>query len=218
MTSKDKEWGPTEPTAALLCADPGAVADRDLLALILPPSDRLAGRALLDAFGSVPKVLAADAAALAAVAGEGPALVVKAVAQAAARLARTEAEDKPVMNNYRKVVAYLRAVQGRDKIESFRLLFLDKQNRLAADEVLCRGTIDHVAVYPRDVARRALAHGATALLLAHNHPSGNPSPSDADRRMTDTLKAALAPLGVHVLDHLIVSAEGDTSFRALGLI
>ena len=217
MESKSKDWGPAGPTEALLCADPGAVADSDLLALILP-SNRRAGRVLLDTFGSVPKVLAADAAALAAVAGEGPALVVKAVAQAAVRLARSEAAERPLLNNYRKVVAYARTVQGRNKVESFRILFLDKRNRLAADEVLCRGTIDHVSVYPRDVARRALDHNATAIVLVHNHPSGSPAPSDSDIRMTKSLIDALKPIGVTVLDHLIVSAEGDASFRSLGLI
>ena len=217
MESKSKDWGPAGPTEALLCADPGAVADSDLLALILP-SNRRAGRVLLDTFGSVPKVLAADAAALAAVAGEGPAMIVKAVAQAAVRLARSEAAERPLLNNYRKVVAYARTVQGRDRTEAFRLLFLDKQNRLGADEVLCRGTIDHVSVYPRDVARRALDHNATAIVLVHNHPSGSPAPSDSDIRMTKSLIDALKPIGVTVLDHLIVSAEGDASFRSLGLI
>lgn len=204
-------------SAALLCADPGAVADSDLLAMLLD-GDALAVAGLLTAFGSVAGVLAAPFADVARMAGEGPARTLAAVKAAAIRLAKAQASSKPLLNNYRKVIEYCRALQGRDEAESFRVLYLDKQNRLIGDEVLFRGTVDHTPVYPREVAKAALRHNATALIVVHNHPSGNPGPSDSDIKMTKRLKDALAPLGVIVLDHLIVTAEGDSSLQALGLI
>jgi len=202
-----------------------ALPDYELLELILfassPRGDvKPAAKQLLRDFGSLAAVLSASPADLMRTKGIGLAATaaIKAAAAAGVRMARQELSGRPLLRNYEKTVAYCRAVMGRESIEQFRVFFLDKQNRLIDDQVVQRGTVDHTPVYPREVAHRALDLGATALILVHNHPSGDPTPSGADIRMTKTLSEALAPIGIKVLDHLIVAAEGDASFRTLGLL
>ena len=224
---KDKSLGGHRERLRSRFLDGGADAlpDYELLELILfaasPRGDvKPAAKRLIAEFGSLGNVLAASPADLLRTEGIGPAAAaaIKAAAAAGVRLTRQEASGRPVLNNYRKVVGFCRAAMGREPVEQFRVLYLDKRNRMIDDEIVQRGTVDHTPVYPREVAHGALNRGATAVLLVHNHPSGNPAPSEADIRMTNSLKDALAPIGVVVLDHLIVSAEGDTSFRSLGLL
>lgn len=202
-----------------------ALPDYELLELILfagsPRADvKPVAKRLIRDFGSLANVLAAAAGDLARTRGVGQAGIaaIKAAQAAGIRLARKEASNRQVLNNYQRVIDFCRAAMAREAVEEFRVLYLDKQNRLIADEIVQRGTVDHTPVYPREVAHQALDHGATAVILAHNHPSGDATPSGADIRMTKTLKDALAPLGITVLDHLVIAAEDDTSFRALGLL
>ena len=224
---KDKSLGGHRERLRRRFLDGGeaALPDYELLELILfassPRGDvKPAAKRLIAEFGSLGSVLAASPADLLRTKGVGlaAAAAIKAAAAGGVRLARQEASARPVLNNYRNVVGFCRAAMGREPVEQFRVLFLDKQNRMIGDEIVQRGTVDHTPVYPREVAHRALDRGATAIVLVHNHPSGNPAPSDADIRMTKSLKEALSPIGITVLDHLIVSAEGDTSFRTLGLL
>ena len=224
---KDKSLGGHRERLRRRFLDGGetALADYELLELILFAASprgnvKPAAKRLLEEFGSVASVLAASPEDLQRTEGIGlaAAAAIKAAAAAGVCLTRQEASARPVLNNYRKVIAFCRAAMGREPVEQFRVLYLDKQNRMIDDEIVQRGTVDHTPVYPREVAHGALNRGATAVLLVHNHPSGNPAPSDADIRMTKSLKEALSPIGVIVLDHLIVSAEGDTSFRSLGLL
>jgi DNA repair protein RadC len=126
--------------------------------------------------------------------------------------------QRPALSSWAQVLDYLRAAQGFEHREQFRILFLDKKNHLIADEVQQQGTIDHTPVYVREVVKRALELSATAIVLVHNHPSGDPAPSRADIDMTKRIVAAAKPLGVAVHDHIIVGRDGHTSFRALKLI
>ena len=123
-----------------------------------------------------------------------------------------------MLDNWDRLIAYLTAVLSREKVEQFRVLFLDTRNRLIADEAQTRGTVNHTPVYPREVVRRALELQATALILVHNHPSGDPTPSRADREMTQEVKAAAAVLGIVLHDHLVVGNGRHLSFRREGLI
>ena len=137
---------------------------------------------------------------------------------AAERLTRGEIAKKPVLSSWASVLDYLRMAQGFDDTEKFRILFLAKKNTLIADEVQGHGTVDHTPVYVREVVKRALEHSATALILVHNHPSGDPTPSRADIDMTKQIIDAARPLGVSVHDHVIVGRHGHASFKALRLI
>jgi DNA repair protein RadC len=126
--------------------------------------------------------------------------------------------EKPVLNNWDRLMDYLNAALAREKIEQFRILFLDSKNRLIADEAQARGTVNHTPVYPREVIKRALELHATALILVHNHPSGDPTPSRADIEMTGEIMAAGAVLSVVVHDHLIIGNGRHLSFRREGLL
>jgi DNA repair protein RadC len=134
------------------------------------------------------------------------------------RLARGAIADRPVLSSWEAVLEYCRVSMAFSAREQFRVLFLDKRNRLIADEVQGHGTVDHTPVYPREVARRALELAATAVILAHNHPSGDPAPSKADIAMTREVVAVLAPLRIVVHDHVIFARAGHASFKALKLI
>lgn len=126
--------------------------------------------------------------------------------------------EKPLLTSWKQVVDYCHAVMASEQREQFRILFLDKKNRLIADEVQSDGTVDHTPAYVREVVKRALEVSATAILLVHNHPSGDPTPSRADIDMTQMIKSPAKPLGIALHDHIIVGREGHKSFRALGLI
>ncbi len=136
----------------------------------------------------------------------------------AARLVREDLSERPVLDNWDKLVAYLRAAMAHRMIEQFRLLFLDRRNVLIADEVQHEGSIDHTPVYPREVVKRALALDASALVMVHNHPSNHPQPSKPDIEMTRQVRDALDKVGIVLHDHLIISRRGQTSLRQLGLL
>ncbi len=138
--------------------------------------------------------------------------------EAARRLALQEASDRPVIASWDKLLAYCRIAMAHEKVEQFRLLFLDKKNRLIADELQQKGTVDHTPVYPREVIKRALELGASALILVHNHPSGDATPSKADIEMTREVQEAATKLGISVHDHIVISKSGHNSFKSLGLL
>ncbi|WP_419900436.1 RadC family protein [Roseomonas sp. USHLN139] len=209
----------------LLGTGPEALLDHELIEMLLflalPRRDtRALAHALLARFGSFARVLSAPVPALLAVEGLGEAGVaaLKTVQGAALRLLRAELLDRPVLDSWEALTGYLRAAMGREGVEQFRVLFLDVRNRLIADEALGRGTVNHTPVYPREVVKRALELGATALVLAHNHPSGDVSPSAADVSMTAEVRRAAEALGLVLHDHLIVGAGRCLSFRAEGLL
>lgn len=202
-----------------------AMPDYELLEMVLfraiPRRDTkdLAKR-LLARFGSFAQVINAPDLRLKEVRGVGDAVVaeLKLIHAAALRLMRSEVSSGPVLSSWGQLMDYLRAAQGFALREQFRILFLDKKNRLIADEVQGVGTVDHTPVYVREVVKRALELSATAIILVHNHPSGDPTPSRADIDMTRLIIQAARPLGVAVHDHVIVGREGHASFKAMQLI
>jgi DNA repair protein RadC len=177
-------------------------------------------KTLIARFGSLGGVLAAPPGELGTVKGCGDSsiAVIKVAQEAARRLVRESAIKRPVLSSWQQVVDYCRASIGHERIEQFLLLFLDRKNRLIADERQQRGTVDHTPVYPREVVKRALDLQASAIVLVHNHPSGDPSPSRADIEMTRQILEAAEKLGITVHDHLIVTAAGHLSFKAQGLL
>jgi DNA repair protein RadC len=202
-----------------------AMPDYELLELVLfraiPRRDTkdLAKR-LLARFGSFAEVINAPSERLLEIGGIGPSVVteLKLIRAAAMRMMKTELVDRPALSSWSQVVAYLRAAQAYEARELFRILFLDKKNKLIADEVQGHGTVDHTPVYVREVVKRALELSASAIILVHNHPSGDPTPSRADIDMTKLIVETARPLGITVHDHVIVGREGHASFRALRLL
>ena len=201
-----------------------ALPDYELLELLLmqamPRRDmKPLAKELLRRFGTFQRVISAEPAELLAVTGIGEAALVmlKSVQAAALRLARAEAMERPVISSWQKVLDYCRASMAYGKTEQFRLLFLDRKNALIADEVQQRGTVDHTPLYPREVVKRALELGASAIILVHNHPSGDPTPSKADIAMTREVVEAALKLGISVHDHIIIGASGHASLKSLGL-
>ncbi len=199
--------------------------DYELLELLLyealPRRDtKPVAKALLAKFGTFSGVLAAPPSRLAEVDGVGDATVhlLKVVLAAATRFAKVQVRDKHALESWTAVIDYVRKAMAYEPIEQFRILFLDKKNVLIADEVQQRGTVDHTPVYPREVVKRALEVGATALILVHNHPSGDPTPSAADIAMTRQLVEIARPLGITVHDHVVVAKDGHRSFKALQLL
>jgi DNA repair protein RadC len=206
-------------------AGPDALPDYELLELILframPRRDtKPLAKSLIARFGSFAETLNAPEELLCEVPGIGEAAVteIKLVRDAAIRLMRGEVLERPVLTSWSQVLDYCRASMGFETKEQFRILFLDKRNQMIADEVQQRGTVDHTPVYVREVVKRALELSATAIVLVHNHPSGDPTPSRADIEMTKEIVTAAKPLGILVHDHIIVGKQGHASFRGLGLI
>ena len=202
-----------------------AMPDYELLELLLasaiPRRDvKPLAKELLKSLGSFAEVIAADPARLAEVKGLGEAGVaaLKVVEAAAVRLAREQVVDRPVVSSWQALLDYCRASMAYNKTEQFRILFLDRKNVLIADEVQQEGTVDHTPVYPREVIKRALELGASAIILAHNHPSGDPTPSRDDIAMTREIVEAGRKLGVTVHDHVVVGRRGHASFKGLGLL
>ena len=202
-----------------------ALPDYELLELILFRAVRRGdvkplARDLLDRFGDFASVLSAPRSQLTEVAGMGDAIVteLKIVEAAAHRLAQKRVMSRPVITSWDALLDYVRTAMAHSAIETFRTLYLDKRNTLIADEEMARGTVDHVPVYPREVVKRALELNASALILVHNHPSGDPTPSDADIVMTRAIAEAAQVLSITLHDHLIVGRGGERSFRADGLI
>ena len=209
----------------LLGRGPEALADYEVLEMLLFAAFRDGdtkplAKALINRFGSFAKVLAAPPDALMAAPDIGlhAAAAVKIVQAAAMRMMQAELLEQPLLNNWERLMGYLTAALSREKIEQFRVLFLDSKNRLIADEAQARGTVNYTPVYPREVVKRALELHATALILVHNHPSGDPTPSRADIEMTAAVKGAAAVLEIVVHDHLILGNGRWTSFRREGLL
>jgi DNA repair protein RadC len=202
-----------------------ALADYELLELLLframPRRDvKPLAKALIARFGSFAEVVAAPPARLAEVPGLGGAAIteIKIVQAAASRFARGQMKRRPVLSSWSSVLDYCRMAQAFADKEQLRVLFLDKRNQLIADEVQQTGTVDHTPVYPREVVKRALELSATAIIIVHNHPSGDPTPSRADIQMTQAIVEIAKPLGISVHDHIIVGKEGHASFKGLKLI
>jgi DNA repair protein RadC len=208
----------------MVAAGAESLPDYELLEMLLfaanPQGDvKPAAKSLLAHFGGFGKVMSADPDALSE-AGLGLAGIaaIKSVREAALRLMRLEMQERPIVNSWDKLIDYCNAQVAHNKVEEFHILFLDRKNVLIQHERQQRGTIDHTPVYPREVVKRALDLGAAAIILVHNHPSGDPTPSKADIAVTQDIKKAAAPLGVTLHDHIIIGRNGHTSLRDLGMI
>lgn len=202
-----------------------AMPDYELLELVLfrsiPRQDvKPLARRLMDTFGDFNRVLSAAPDRLASVQGVGSAVIqdLKIVEAAAHRLARARVMQRQVISSWDAVLDYCHTTMAHRETEQFRILFLDRKNVLIADEVQAHGTVDHVPVYPREVVKRALQLNASAIILVHNHPSGDPTPSEADISMTSQINSAVQALGLTLHDHLIIGKSQELSFRAAGYL
>ena len=202
-----------------------AMPDYELLEMTLfaavPRRDtKPLAKALLARFGSFAEVIAAPPARLAEINGAGMSVVqqLKIVEAAAHRSAKTQVINRPALSSWTALLDYCTAAMARVTNEEFRVLFLDRKNVLVADEVQNRGTVDHTPVYPREIIKRALELSASAIILVHNHPSGDPTPSKADIAMTREVVTAARALGIAVHDHLVIGRSGHASFKSLGLL
>lgn len=204
---------------------PDAMPDYEVLELLLfmaiPRRDvKPIAKTLIARFGNLAGVMNASLAELEGVDGisENTATAIKTIREAGLRLLKADVLKRPLLNSWQRLLDYLQASMAHEKKEHFRLLFLNKKNELIADEIQQSGTVDHTPAYPREIMKRALECGATAIILVHNHPSGDSSPSKADIDMTKQICAAAAPFGIVIHDHLIVSRGGIASFKSLGLM
>ena len=202
-----------------------AMPEYELLELVLfraiPRQDvKPLARLLLDTFGDFNRVVTASPARLAAVKGVGEAIVLelKILEASAQRMMRSRVMNRAVLSSWEALVDYCHTTMAHRETEQFRILFLDRKNVLIADEEQARGTVDHVPVYPREVVKRALELNASALILVHNHPSGDPTPSDADLAMTHQVQDACQTLGLTLHDHLIIGKSRELSFRSAGYL
>jgi DNA repair protein RadC len=202
-----------------------ALTDYELLEAVLfralPRRDvKPLAKTLIATFGSFAEVISAPPSRLREIKGVGDSVVtdLKIVQAAAARLAKGEVKRRPALSSWSAVLDYCRTAMAFAEKEQFRILFLDKRNQLIADEVQQTGTVDHTPVYPREVVKRALELSATAIVLVHNHPSGDPTPSHADIQMTQQIQEIAKPLGIALHDHIIVGKEGHASLKGLRLI
>ncbi len=202
-----------------------AMPDYELLELILfraiPRQDvKPLARRLMDQFGDFNRVLSASPERLKDIQGVGDAVILelKIVEASAQRLARAKVLNRHVISSWDALLDYCHTAMAHQDTEQFRVLYLDRKNTLIADEEQSKGTVDHVPVYPREVAKRALELNASALILVHNHPSGDPTPSESDIEMTQAIDAAGNVLGISLHDHLIIGKAREVSFRAEGLL
>jgi len=192
-----------------------------LLALAIPRRDtKPLAKALLHEFGGIAGLITADAEAIARVPGMGETSIaaLKIAHAAALRLLRAEVAERPVLANWQALLDYLRADMAHHAVERVRVLHLNSRNMLIRDELMSEGSIDEAAVYVREVIRRAIDLGSAAIILVHNHPSGDPSPSRADIEITRNVAEAGKRLGIAVHDHIIMGSQGHASLRAMGLI
>jgi DNA repair protein RadC len=209
----------------LLEAGPGTLPDYEVLEVLLFAAStrgdtKPLAKSLIEKFGSLGAVMSAPVDALRQIKGIGDAgaAQIAVVREAALRLLRAEAKEQPVLSSWQKLVEYCQAQLQFEAIENFHILFLDRKNKLIKDERQQRGTVDHTPLYPREVVKRALELGASAIILVHNHPSGDPTPSKADVEVTKEVAKAAALLGVTLHDHLIIGRGKHTSLRSLGVI
>ena len=224
-TEKPHYWGHrARVRERVMKAGVEPLADYELLELLLFYSiERIdtkpLAKRLLERFGTLGDVFAAEPAQLREFEIDQRTLIhFKAMREVGRRLAERKVKDMPVLTNWQQLIDYCHAALAHEKTEQFRILFLDRKNVLIADEVQQRGTIDHTPVYPREVVKRALALNAAALILVHNHPSGDPKPSRDDIEMTKEIAKAAETLGIAIHDHLVIGRKGHASFRSLGLL
>jgi len=202
-----------------------ALPDYELLELVLfaaiPRRNvKPLAKHLLARFGSFADVIATPRERLLEIDGIGESVItqLKIIEAAALRLSKTKLIGKPALSSWQALLDYCKAAMARAVREEFRVLFLDRKNVLIADEVQSAGTIDHTPVYPREIVKRSLELNASSLILVHNHPSGDPTPSRADIEMTRNIAAAAKPLGITIHDHLVIGRSGHASFKSLGLL
>jgi len=202
-----------------------ALAEYEILEMLLFRSIRQGdtkpiAKALIAEFGNLSAVLSAPPKRLMEIKGVGEAVAydLKLICAAGLSLASGEIRERPLLGSWAKVLEYCRAAMAFEDKEIFRILFLDKKNQLIKDEIQQTGTVDHTPVYPREIAHRGLELASTAIILVHNHPSGDPTPSRADIEMTKTIIEVLAPLGITVHDHIIIGRNGHASLKGLQLI
>jgi DNA repair protein RadC len=202
-----------------------AMPDYEMMELVLfaaiPRRDvKPLAKALIARFGGFAEAIAAPRARLLEVDGIGEGVVtqLKIIEAAALRLSRGQVLNRPALSSWPALISYCTAAMAGSPHEEFRVLFLDRKNVLVADEVQSRGTVDHTPVYPREIVKRALELGASALILVHNHPSGDPTPSRADIEMTREVATAAKALKIQLHDHLVIGRSGHASFKALGLL
>ncbi len=192
-----------------------------LLFMALPRRDvKPLAKTLLKTFGSLPELMSAKHHELMKIEGisENTATAIKTVTAIAHRTIKQELRQKPILNNWTRLMDYARSTMVHEKKEHFRIIFLNKKNEMIEDEIQGSGTVDHTPAYPREIMKRALELGATALILIHNHPSGDPTPSPADIEMTNAIIEAAKPFEIIIHDHIIIARNGHTSFRNEGLI
>ncbi len=204
---------------------PAAMPDYELLEMVLfraikRGDTKPIAKALIARFGTFAEVISAEPERLMEVKGVGPnvATEIKLIQAAALRLSRGQVLNRPVLSSWNAIIDYCRAAMAFNEVESFRLLFVDKRNQLIADEVQQTGTVDFTPVYAREVFKRALELSATAIIMIHNHPSGDPTPSLADIEMTKKIAVAGQAIGILVQDHIIIGRKGNVSMRNLQLI
>ena len=204
---------------------PDALADYELLELVLflaiPQKDvKPLAKDLIKRIGGLPEIMHAPIEELTKVEGikDKTALALKSITALSQRAAKNELMAKPVMNNWTRLMDYCHSTMAHETREHFRILFLNKKNELIADETQGSGTVDHTPAYPREIMKRALELGATAMILMHNHPSGDPKPSQADIDLTRQIMRAAEPFNIVIHDHIIISRSGYSSFKTLGLI
>lgn len=202
-----------------------ALADYELLELLLflgkPRGDvKPLAKELLRRFGSFAAVMAASPAELMRSdgLGESCAVAIKTVQCAAILMQQQDLLQKPILDSWDALIGYCHSVMAHEKVEQFRLIFLNGRNMIIADELQQRGTVNHTPVYVREVVKRALDLGATALILVHNHPTGDPKPSRDDIQMTQTIKLALEKVEIKLYDHIVIGKNGNSSLRSMGLI
>lgn len=208
-----------------LKSDGDGIADYELLEILLfnskPRGDvKPIAKNLIAEFGNFAKVVSATPEELLRIEGVGEAAIVslKTARLAALKLLSHEIEEKPVISSWQALLKYCAASMGHGKKEQFRIFFLDKKNKLIADELQQEGTVDHTPVYPREVVKRALELAASSIILVHNHPSGDPTPSNADIQMTKKISQAIAVVGINLHDHVIIGGKKHYSFASNGLL
>jgi DNA repair protein RadC len=204
---------------------PESLPDYEILELLLcmaqPRIDtKPLAKNLIKNFGDLSRALAAHPSDLAKIDGIGEAGItaLKLVQEASARLARAQVIDRPVISSWDKLIDYCRIAMGGGNTEQFRLIFLDRKNVVIGDEVQQKGTVDHTPLYPREVVKRALDLSASAVIMVHNHPSGDPSPSRSDIDMTRQVQDALKAVGIQLHDHVVIGRSGHVSMKSSGLI
>jgi len=222
---KPQHTGHRDRLRARFLQAPDSLPDYELLELLLfmaiPRKDvKPIAKQLIDRFKNVNGVLNASLNDLQNIKGisETTAIGIKTIQAAGLRLLKQNIMGRPVLNSWQRLIEYVEAAMANENKEHFRILFLNKKNEIIADEVQQSGTVDHTPAYPREIMKRSLEVGATAIILVHNHPSGDPKPSEADIELTKQIIAAAKPFDILIHDHLIVSRNGTQSFKNLGLI